>query len=213
VKLDFDVNNLGPSGFGSVEVYVTTDEGSHWTQLPPDTAPIQPPEMRGLGQARGNVSVHLPDDGKVFGFYLIVRSRAGMGKDRPLAGTLPQIRLERDMKAPDAALKSADPDPTRRDTLILKWTATDSNLTERPITLQWAPKPEGPWEFIGGPELPNTGSYAWQVPPAAAMATSVYLKLPVRDAAGNEAVAQTDHAVVVDLNVPEVGGVSVSPAH
>ena len=89
----------------------------------------------------------------------------------------------------------------------------DKNLTERPITLQWAPKVDGPWEFIGGPELPNTHSYAWQVPPAAAAATSVYLKLTVRDGAGNEAVAVTKDPVVVDLNVPEVSGVSVSPGH
>lgn len=214
VKLDFDVTNIGPSGFGTVEVHVTIDEGAHWTQLPPDPATIQPPEMRGLGQARGSVSVHLPEDRKVFGFYLIVRSRAGMGKERPLPGTAPQIRLERDLEAPVAKLIAADPDPTRHDTLILKWSATDPNLTDRPITLQWAPKPDGPWEFIGGPDLPNTtSSYAWQVPPTAAAATSVYLKLTVRDGAGNEAVAQTKDPVVVDMNIPEVGGVSVAPAH
>ena len=149
----------------------------------------------------------------MFGFYLVVISHANLHKERPVSGTLPQIRLERDMKVPEATLVSALADPARHDTLILKWTAEDRNLTERPITLQWAPKADGPWEFIGGPELPNTGSFAWQVPPTAAAATSVYLQLTVRDGAGNVAVAVTKEPVVVDLNVPEVSGVSLSPAH
>jgi hypothetical protein len=212
VKLDFDVNNLGPSGFGSVEVYVTIDEGARWTQLPLDPQAVQAPEMRGPGQARGSVLVHVPDDGKVFGYYLIVKSRANLGKERPGPGTLPQIRLERDTVFPMGDIVSVTPDPTRHDTLILKWKAEDKNLTDKPISLEWAPRPDGPWEFIGAPELPNTGSYAWQVPPAAAAATSVFLKLSVRDGAGNVTVAQLKDPQVVDLSVPEVAGVSLSPA-
>jgi hypothetical protein len=211
-RLDFDVNNLGPSGFGSVDVYETTDDGVRWTQLTLEPGAVQTPEMRGPGQARGNVLVHLPVEGKVYGFYLVVISHANLHKDPPVSGTLPQIRLESDITVPKATLDSALADPTRHDTLILKWTATDKNLTERPVTLQWAPKIDGPWEFIGGPELPHTGSFAWQVPPAAAAATSVYLKLTVRDGAGNVAVAVTEKPVVVDLNVPEVTGVILSPS-
>lgn len=213
VKLDFDVNNLGPSGFGTVDVYVTNDEGGHWTLLPADPGSIQPPEARGYGQARGAVSVHVPVDKKVFGYYLIVKSRANLSKEPPHTGDLPQIRLERDMEAPKAKLESANPDPTRHDTLLLKWTAEDTNLTDRPITLEWSSRPDGGWEFIGGPDLPNTGSFAWQVPPAAAAATSVYLKMTVHDAAGNITVAQTEKPVLVDMNVPEVAGVSLSVGH
>ena len=92
VKLDFDVTNLGPSGFGTVDVYVTTDDGANWSPVPLDAALIQPPEMRGPGQARGSVQVHVPDDDKVFGYYLIVKSRANLGKERPGPGsTLPHL--------------------------------------------------------------------------------------------------------------------------
>jgi hypothetical protein len=212
-KLDFDVTNLGPSGFGTVDVWVTNDEGGHCSLVPVDAGGIQPPESRGNGQARGAVSVHVPADKKVFGFYLVVKSRASLAKEPPRPGDLPQIRLERDMEPPKAALESAKPDPTRRDTLLLKWKAEDDNLTNRPITLEWSARPDNGWEFIGGPDLENTGSFAWQVPPAAAAVTSVYLKLTVRDAAGNITVAQTEKPVLVDLNIPEVAGVSLSAGH
>jgi hypothetical protein len=55
--------------------------------------------------------------------------------------------------------------------------------------------------------LPNTGRYTWQVP--ANTPPKVYLKLTVRDTAGNAAVAKTDDAILIDLTVPEVGGVQV----
>jgi hypothetical protein len=209
VKLDIDVTNLGPSGFGTVEVYLTTDEGANWTPLPLDPGAIQAPELRGPGQVRGSVTVHVPDDGKVFGYFLVVKSKAGLGKRKPQSGDVPHIRLERDMICPAAELNMPQPDPTRRDSLILTWAAKDKNLTEKPISLQWAPQPEGPWEFIGPAELPNTGRYAWQVPPTAP--PSVFLKLTVRDGAGNVSVAQSDKPVLVDLSVPEVAGVSLSP--
>ena len=99
-------------------------------------------------------------------------------------------------------------DPTRRDTLLISWTAEDKNLTATPIRLEWSPQKDGPWEPVGAPELPNTGRYAWQVPASAP--PSVYLKLTVSDAAGNTVVAQSPEAVLVDLSVPEVGSVSVS---
>jgi hypothetical protein len=208
VKLDIDVTNLGPSGFGTVDVYLTTDEGANWAPLPLDPGAIQSPEMRGPGQVRGCVTVHVPEDGKVFGYYLVVKSKAGLGKRKPQSGDVPHIRLERDLICPNVKLNKPQADPARRDTLIMTWVAEDKNLTDKPVSLQWAPQPEGPWEFIGPSELPNTGRYAWQVPPTAP--PSVFLKLTVRDGAGNVSVAQTDKPELIDLSVPEVAAVTVS---
>src|SRR5207253_1700057 len=100
VKLDFDVTKLGPSGLGSVEVYVTTDEGANWSPLPLGPDAIQPPELRGPGQAHGSVTVGVPEDGKVYGFCLVVKSRANLGKPAPKSGDAPHIRLERDTIPP-----------------------------------------------------------------------------------------------------------------
>jgi hypothetical protein len=153
--------------------------------------------------------VPLPRDEVVYGFYLVVKSRAGLGKAPPKSGDLPQIRLERDTAPPVAHWLRPMPDPARRDTLILAWEASDRNLAQNPVTLEWADDPGGPWHPIGKPDMPNTGRYAWQVP--VDIKPSVYLRLSVRDTAGNVGVHQTEQPELVDLSVPEatITGVGV----
>ena len=72
-----------------------------------------------------------------------------------------------------------------------------------------AATPAGPWDYIGEPQLPNTGaqlpnttgSYEWRVPKN--VPVRVYLRLTVRDAAGNVSVAQTNAPQLVDFARPE----------
>jgi hypothetical protein len=134
-----------------------------------------------------------------------------LGKPPPKDGvTLPQMRIEVDETAPQANLYAPVPDPQQKDCLILSWTATDRNLAEKPITLQWSERANGPWETIGAPELPNTGRFSWkltsQVPPR------VHLRLVVRDTAGNMAEAVTPQPILVDLNEPEAQFIGLSGA-
>ena len=86
--------------------------------------------------------------------------------------------------------------------MVLTWKATDRNLSLNPVILEWSEKREGPWSPIGAGELPNTGKYSWAMHPN--MPASVYLKLMVKDSAGNVAVAQTQEPLLIDLNIPEV---------
>jgi hypothetical protein len=208
VRLDFDVTKLGPSGLGSVEVYVTTDEGASWTPMSLGPDAVLAPEINGPGKSRGSVVVPLTEEGKVYGFSIVVKSKVGRGKKPPESGEAPQIRIERDTVAPVANFMQPMPDANRRDSLLLTWTAEDKNLAPNPITLQWSKGKDGPWTFIGGAEMPNSGKYSWQVPPD--VPPFVYLKLTVRDLAGNLTVAQSMEPVPVDLSEPEVGGVSIS---
>jgi hypothetical protein len=209
VKLGFSVGRIGPSGLGNVDVYVTTDEGATWEKAPADSNPTLPVtgEARGVGPVQGSVTVSLPRDGVIYGFCLVVKSRAGLGKQPPRAGDPPHVRIEVDTMPPDAKLFAPVPDPTRSDRLVLSWEAKDRNLAPNPVSLEWAASPQGPWSFIGDPQLPNTGRYSWQVPdntPA-----KVYLRLSVRDSAGNNAIAQTDQPVIIDVIIPEAGDVKV----
>jgi hypothetical protein len=205
VKLDFNVVKYGPSGLGSVDVYVTTDEGANWAKsegTPEVSLPVSG-EVRNTAPVRGSVTVQLPREGIVYGFYLVVKSRAGRGKPAPTPGTPPQVRIEVDTTMPLAELFKPQADESgRRDSLTLIWKAEDKNLAANPVTLEWAANKNGPWEFIGDPQLPNTGRYSWQigdrVPP------KVFLRLTVRDTAGNVAVAQTSEPVLIDLSEPEV---------
>jgi hypothetical protein len=212
VKLEFEVAKFGPSGLGGVDVYVTTDEGATWKKSPSDPATTLPlsPEAHPPTPVRGSVTVQLADDGVIYGFYLVVKSRAGLGKPPPRPGDQPQVRVEVDTTPPVAELYTPQPDPGRRDTLILSWVATDKNLATNPVSLEWAERREGPWNFIGPAELPNTGRYSWQVP--ANVPPSVFLRLTVGDVAGNKAVAQTAEPVLVDLAVPELTSIGVGGA-
>jgi hypothetical protein len=210
VKLDFDVTRFGPSGLGGVDVYVTQDEGANWEKAQSDVAPALsgPAEPGRPGPVHGSLTLPLPREGVVYGFYLVVKSKAGLGKAPPTRGDLPHIRVERDTKLPDAKLYSPEPDSAHSDCLVMVWQASDKNLTEKPISLEWAERREGPWDFIGEPQLANTGRLSWKVPANAP--AKVFLRLKVRDQAGNEAVAQTSEPILIDLIVPELGPVDVS---
>jgi hypothetical protein len=209
VKLGFDVTRFGPSGLGSVDVYVTTDEGATWEKSQADpnvTLPVTA-ETRGAQPVRGSVTVNLPKDGLIYGFFLVVKSRAGLGKEPPRPGDPPQVRIELDTMQPEAELYAPQSDTVRPDCLVLTWKASDRNLAPNPISIEWSARPDGPWTFIGDAQLANTGRYLWQI--AENTPAKVYLKLSVRDTAGNTAVALTPQPVLIDLTRPDVTGVRV----
>jgi hypothetical protein len=207
-KIEFEVTRFGPSGVGGVDVYLTADDGKSWKQYPPaDTHPVLPQNAAPGAQTplRGSVTITLPREGVVFGISLVIRSRAGLCKPPPKPGDPPQVRVEVDTTLPTAELYAPIVDPARKDALLLRWTANDRNLTNTPITLEWKARKEDPWQVIGPAELPHTpgqpGQYSWQ--PPADIPPSVFLKLTVRDGAGNKAVAESTEPVLVDLIVPE----------
>jgi hypothetical protein len=203
VKLGFNVTRIGPSGLGGVDVYITTDEGATWEKSTPDSKvslPVSP-------GTRGTVTVPMAKEGVIYGFYLVIKSKAGRGKSPPRPGDIPQVRVEMDLTTPVATLRAPQPAPGRHDSLILIWEATDRNLAQNPISLEWSKTANGPWVHIGHAQLPNTGKYTWVmhdgVPPM------VYLRLTVRDMAGNVAVAQTSEPLLIDLVEPDLEGVGV----
>jgi hypothetical protein len=207
VKLGFDVTKFGPSGLGGVDVYVTMNEGSTWEKVPGEAQVSLPLSPDAKGMVRGTVSIPLAREGVTYGYYLVVKSKAGLGKPPPSPGVPPHIRVEMDTTPPEAKLFAPQPTPDRADSLVLSWEAKDRNLAANPISMEWAPNPAGPWTFIGDSQLPNTGRYIWSVP--GNMPPQVYLRLTVRDTAGNAAVAKTGQPVLIDLSVPEAGNFNV----
>jgi hypothetical protein len=211
VKLDFEVAKVGPSGLGGADVYVTLNEGATWSRLPGEL-PVSLATAGELhaGPVRGSVTVQLPAEGTAYGFIVAVKSKAGLARPAPKPGEPPQVRIELDATPPRAELIRPAPDPSQRDTLVLAWTAVDRNLPSTPITLEWAQRKEGPWSPIGNGPLPNNGQYAWHLPDG--IPSRVFLRLTVRDTAGNAAVAQTDKPELIDLSVPETSIIGVAPA-
>lgn len=204
LTLQYEVAKYGASGVGSVELYVTRNDGATWELLGGEQNLNLPPAADPRGAAASvqrSLSAKLPGEG-TYGFYLIVRSGVGLGKPPPKNGDAPLMRVEVDTTPPEATLYRLDPVPGKRDTLLVSWSAKDRNLTATPITLEWAERRDGRWENLASRELPNDGRYEWKVPPT--VPAKVYLRLTVRDLAGNTGVAETPEPVTVDLNEPEV---------
>lgn len=206
VKIDFEVAKFGPSGLGSVDVYSTLDDGQTWSLALSENSIVG--DSRSLIPVKSSVVVPIAQEGVPVGYYIVVKSKAGLGKSPPVKSDVPHIRVEVDTTSPEAVLYSPQPEPGQRDSLILTWKATDRNLSANPITLEWSEKRDGPWNLIGPGDLPNTGKYSWALQPN--MPASVYLKLMVKDSAGNVAVAQTQEPLLIDLNIPEVNVLGIS---
>jgi hypothetical protein len=205
VRLCFDVRQMGPSGLGGVELHVTTDEGHTWERMPlqPEAVTLPPlNEAQGAGPACGSVLVNLPQDGVIYGFYLVGKSGAGLSGSPPQSGALPQIRVEADTVMPDAELYRPHFDPADPGVLLLTWRASDRNLSTDPVTLEWSESLQSGWTFIGPPAHPNTGRFSWKIPAEAP--ARVYLRLTVRDAAGNVSVVETPAPLSLDLKVPKI---------
>jgi hypothetical protein len=197
LNIDYVVEKVGPSGLGRVELWLTQDDGRTWRLFAEDTD-LKPP-----------ITVELPGPG-VYGFTLLVKSRAGLGARPPQTGEPPQMRVELDTEPPVAQLYAPETDPRQRGALMLSWNATDRNLAASPITLQWAERAEASWQTIAA-DLPNTGRHSWQLPPN--LPYKVYLRLIVRDTAGNTSIAETSEPVLVDLSEPEarIKGLVMTP--
>jgi hypothetical protein len=209
VRLEYEVVKTGSSGIGSVEVYVTLDDGLNWSLAATEPVMIPPTEAAGVGPQRLGVMLPLTQEGVVHGFTLVVKSKAGLGRPAPQRGEAPQIRVELDSTHPDASLLNVVADPNRREALMINYKATDRNLANMPVQLEWAERRDGPWNPVSEGEIANSGKFLWLVPPQ--VPPSVFMRLTVKDKAGNVAIAQTPEPIVVDLHVPEFNVLGIQP--
>src|SRR5262249_37520272 len=192
VALTYEIKKQGPSGVRLVELYVTEDDGKTWKVLGRcEGADIKTPT--------GTVCGTLPGEG-TFGFKLVVHSGAGLCKDPPASGDAPDSRVTVDLTPPVVQLHEPKPDPGRRDTLILYWSAADEHLGANPVVLEYASSADGPWTPITPAPLPNTGQYAWTT---TGMPYRAFLRVRVTDLAGNVGNDQTLESVLIDLTKPE----------
>jgi len=198
VALDYQITRAGPSGVGSVEMYVTEDDGQSWRRL----ADAAPP---GAAQTTSSLSFNLPEGS--YGLRMVVGSRAGLGRRPPKPGDYPQMRLEVDTTPPVVRMLPLQPDPNRRNALLISWTASDKNLAPSPITLEWADRSNGPWHEIAT-DLVHSGRYTWTITPD--VPPQVYLKVSAKDTAGNLGSDETPEPVLVDLQEPEAQIIGLS---
>lgn len=187
-QLEYDITAVGPDGVAEVQLWATADGGNTWRMWGTDEDKKSPFEV--VAEQEG-----------VFGFHVVVVGGNGLVSRRPRSGDLPDIWVAVDTTPPTAHLTGAVyGEGTNIGKLFLRWEANDVNLGERPITLQFAENPDGPWTVIAS-GLPNSGEYAWPADPQ--LPDRVYLRLEVRDAAGNTAVDQLKEPVELEGLAPK----------
>jgi hypothetical protein len=144
--------------------------------------------------------VTVEDEG-LYGFRIVIQSGAGLGGNPPHRGDQPEVWIGVDMTKPVGRItgvqQGAGPD---LDKLNITWEATDNQkLAGRPISLSYAETLGGPWNSIVG-NLENTGRYTWLIDHR--VPQRVYLRLEVRDEAGNVGMFETPEPVSIDHAIP-----------
>ena len=145
--------------------------------------------------------VTVPDEG-IYGFQMVVQNGNTAGSP-PLPGEVPRTWIGIDLTKPIGRITQARQGIGREsDRLFLNWEAADNRaLAEKPITLYYSERAGGPWILIAS-ELPNSGRYTWQL--SNKLPQHVYLRLEVRDVAGNSALFEMPDPVALDLSAPAV---------
>jgi hypothetical protein len=172
-RLDYDIESVGPSGVRKVELWCTPDGGRVWRLNAVDDDNQSP--IVGEVDAEG-----------IYGFRILVHSGSGMVERAPEEGAIPEVWIGVDLTPPAGQIVRVDQGAGERSgQLMIHWEAEDNQPLERPIGLAFSGAPGGPWITIAS-ALRNTGRYVWQVDQQ--VPDAVYLRLEVRDSAGNVAV-------------------------
>jgi len=195
-ELEYEVESVGPSGIGRVELWGTRDGGQTWRSFTLDN------------DNRSPLLVNVAEEG-IYGFRVTVTNGVGLGGRRPAAGDPPDIVVGVDLSKPTARIISARQGvDAETGNLIISWQADDRMLSARPVSLSFSQSRAGPWRPIAD-ELENGGRYAWPIddrtPPR------FYLRLEVRDEAGNVGVHETAEPVEIDRSRPTVRIRNVRP--
>jgi hypothetical protein len=185
--IDYQIDDVGPSGVSSVELYVTQNNGEKWFRYGMDEDRQSPFE------------VEVPGDG-IYGFTMRVVSGAGLVDPPPQPNQQPEIVVVADSSPPVVNLLPLQQGTGRNSNRILiTWEIQDSKLAEQPVSLSYSANPNGPWEPVSD-WMPDTGRYIWTV--GRDIAPRLYIRLIARDAAGNVAKVDTREPVLVDLAKP-----------
>jgi len=173
--VEYDLQAIGPWGVAKVELWGTHNGGRTWQSygVDPDN--------------RSPIRVTVPGAG-VYGFRILVDGANGVSATSPRAGDTPELVVTVDLQPPTVELLAANLGQGNQvDQLLIRWTATDTNLEPRPIGLFYSTFPNGPWSTIAA-GLENTGVYTWRL--ERHIPDRFYLRLEARDTAGNLATYQ-----------------------
>lgn len=196
-SLDYDVESVGPEGIAEVELWGTSDGGRTWLKWGNDPDRTSPMDVEVSSEA-------------TYGFRVVVVGKNGLEGNKPAAGDDADIWVTIDATPPDARLTAAAyGSGAAAGKLDIRWDAADAHLGQRPVTLLYGDRPDGKFTVIAA-GLENTGQYLWKFDPRSPR--KIYLRLEVRDDAGNIAADQLSDPINVEGLIPKGRIRSLTPA-
>jgi hypothetical protein len=185
--LEYDLEDVGGSGVSKVELWGTRDGGQSWRLYAEDE------------DQRSPLVVTVDDEG-TYGFRIVVQTVEASAAVRPQPGDAPELWVAVDLQQPVAELTAIERGAGNlADHLILYWRAEDDNFPRRPVSLYYSSRLSGPWSTVAA-NLENTGQYAWRI--ERHVPERFYLRLVVRDAAGNMAAFHTREPITFAAPTP-----------
>lgn len=181
-ELEYDIGLVEPQAVQQVAIWGTRDDGRSWVQLGVDD------------DRRSPCAVNVDREG-MYGFAIVVNAGAASNPP-PKAGDVPEIRVGVDLQKPQVRLTTAEPDSSGRPCAVkISWQATDEHLGPQAVSLAYAASPQGPWLPLAL-GISNDGGRTCEFDPAGPNA--VYLRIEVRDEAGNLGAYSTTMPLPVD---------------
>ena len=194
-EINYEVQDVGPSGVSTVKLFVTEDSGQSWFSYGDDVDMRSPFQVDTRGEG-------------TFGFAVRVRNGLGFADPPPQPGERPAIVVTVDQTPPVANFPQPEIIANGQGRVRLKWNTADSNPSAAPVRLEYAVSSSGPWTPVFDWQ-PDQGGYEMSI--QAGMPNTVHYRLLVRDAAGNIATAQPPHPLMIDQHRPTVRLLSIQP--
>lgn len=169
-SLDYAIDSLRGMSLSDVELWGTEDRGRTWQKWGSDPDRQSP------------FDVQVASDG-LFGFRMVIIGSNGLVSNRPQDGDAADMWIYVDTEIPTARITRAlYGEGDQAGMLVIDYNCADGNLHDRPVTLSYSERPDGPWVTIEG-GLRNTGTYLWKANPG--LPPQVYLRIEAVDLGGN----------------------------
>jgi hypothetical protein len=189
-KLQYAVDDAGPNGPATLELWITRDGGRTWIRRSDDPDRVSP------------IDVDLGGEG-TFGICLVARSASGLGDEPPAPGDPPQSWVEVDSIPPVIQLEPPQVGTgVNSGKVKLVWRASDLHLAPKSVSLFWRPEQPGTaWQRIADGQE-NEGTFVWAVP--ASVPPRFHIKVEAVDTLGHRGTAETTDTgpITVDRSRP-----------
>jgi hypothetical protein len=186
-SLDYAVDLTRGSSVSAIELWGTMDEGKTWTKWGEDDDRESPFDIR------------VEEEG-MFGFRIVIVGSNLVASNQPRAGDPADAWIAVDSRTPEVKIHSAVYGVGEEaGNLVIEYSCSDDQLLDRPISLSFSERRDGPWTTIAS-GLRNTGRYLWPAEPN--LPKRIYLRIEAVDRAANVGVHRLDIPVDVEGLAP-----------